>query len=222
MQLLSSPPRALGSPPPSGLLCPCSAPLWASASGHVLRAAFPVPLSPLCRLPGVTTGLSCWYVHEPSTSPLDRPPTRTGAAVSASSCTDPGFGGNGARRVVPVLTGWPREEGTDLMASGGHRLLMCSPAGSGLSLQRRGQPQPGGGAHPGPGGQGEAEGQQEEADGNALAWDEGPIVRRQPNTPVPFYREESGLSTEGRPLAHGPQLCPSAAFSATSGTFGQT
>ena len=82
------------------------------------------------------------------------------------------------------------------------------------------------GSRPGPGGRGEAEGQQEEADGNALAWDEGPIVRQELNTPVPFYRRvrpvESGLSTEGCPLAHGPRLCPGAASSATSGAFGQT
>ena len=116
--------------------CCAPSPLWVSASGHVLRAAFPVPLSPLCHLPGVTTVSSRWYVHEPSESPPDCPPTRTGTAVSASSCTGPGFGGRRACRVVPVLMGRPREEGADLMASGGCRLLTCSPAGLGLSLQR--------------------------------------------------------------------------------------
>lgn len=70
---------------------------------------------------------------------------KDGAAVLASSCTGPGFGGRRACRVVPVLMGRPREEGADLMASGGCRLLTCSPAGSGLSLQRRGQPQSDGG-----------------------------------------------------------------------------
>lgn len=46
---------------------------------------------------------------------------------------------------VPVLMGRPSDEGADLTVSGGRRLLTCSPAASGLSLQRRGQPQPGGG-----------------------------------------------------------------------------
>lgn len=55
-----------------------SSPLWVSASGHVLRAAFPVPVSPLCHLPGVTTLSSRCHVHIQSASPLDCPPMRTG------------------------------------------------------------------------------------------------------------------------------------------------
>ena len=61
-----------------GPWCCALSPHWVSASGHVLRAAFPVPLSPLCHLPGVTMVSSRWYVHKPSASPLDCPPTRTG------------------------------------------------------------------------------------------------------------------------------------------------
>ena len=121
-----------------------SSPLWVSASGHVLRAAFPVPLSPLCHLPGITTLLSRWHVHIQSASPLDYPPMRTGRlSRPLHALTEDG--GDGARVVVPVLTGRPREEGADLMVLGGRRLLTRSPAASGLRLQRRGQPQPGGG-----------------------------------------------------------------------------